>query len=102
MSQQRISIEVAYATPQRQKILSLEVPTGCTVREAILASGIIESFPEIDLKQQAVGVFSKLVTLETALEEHDRIEIYRELIADPKEARRQRAEKKKQQKKAAQ
>ena len=86
-----IPIEVAYALPSQQIILKLQVEEGATVEQAILASGILGKFPEIDLAQSKVGIFGKLSKTDTVLREHDRVEIYRPLIADPKEVRRQRA-----------
>lgn len=88
-------IEVAYAKPDEQVIIPLEVEGELTVAEAIRRSGILERFPEIDLEQNKVGVFGKLTRLEDTLREGDRVEIYRRLIADPKQARRQRAGKEK-------
>ena len=86
-----ITVEVAYARPDTQVILSVVVPRDATVEEAIEVSGIANSFPEIDLGQNKVGVFGKLAKLSGNLRDKDRIEIYRPLIADPKEIRRQRA-----------
>ena len=91
-----MKVEVAYARPDVQVILEVDVPEGATVEEAIRASGILERFPEIDLAKQKVGIFSKVAPLSKALVEWDRIEIYRALIADPKAARRQRAQQDKQ------
>ncbi len=88
---QQISIEVVYASPTAQELLALEVPAGCTVEAAIDRSGIIELFPEIDLMQQKVGIFGKQVSLSSYVQAGDRIEIYRPLLVDPKEARRLRA-----------
>lgn len=85
-------IEVAYARPDEQVILELEVEESVTVEEAIRRSGILDRFPEIDLQVNKVGVFSKLTGLDQGLQAGDRVEIYRKLIADPKQARRQRAE----------
>ena len=87
----RIRVEVAYARPERQLILGVEAEPGVTVEEAIRRSGILAEFPEIDLAKQKVGVFGKAATLKTMLNDGDRVEIYRPLIADPKEARRKRA-----------
>lgn len=84
--------EVAYARPDVQVILEVDVPQGATAEEAIRASGILERFPEIDLAKQKVGIFSKVAPLSKELHEWDRVEIYRALIADPKAARRQRAQ----------
>jgi len=87
-----VKVEVAYARPDIQMLLEVDVAEGATVEEAIRRSGILERFPEIDLSQQKVGVFAKVVPLSQALREWDRVEIYRPLIADPKAARRQRAQ----------
>jgi len=87
----RIRVEVAYARPEQQVILELEAARGITVGEAIDQSGIRRLFPEIDPGSQKVGIFGKAATLKTPLVEGDRVEIYRPLIADPKEARRKRA-----------
>ncbi|MEO1888924.1 MAG: RnfH family protein [Cycloclasticus sp.] len=85
-------VEVAYATPEKQLILVVPFKSELTVEQAIVQSGILQRFPEIDLANNAVGVFSKPCKLDTQLREGDRVEIYRPLIADPKEVRRQRAE----------
>lgn len=87
-----LQVEVAYALPDQQVILILSVPSGTNVEETIKRSGILERFPEIDLSQNKVGVFSKLTKLDALLRNKDRVEIYRPLIADPKEVRRKRAE----------
>ncbi len=87
-----IAVEVAYARPDRQLIVPLEVPEGTTVAEAIELSGILKEFPEIDLKRNKVGIFGRLTKLSTVLREGDRVEIYRPLIADPKAVRRARAQ----------
>jgi putative ubiquitin-RnfH superfamily antitoxin RatB of RatAB toxin-antitoxin module len=86
-----ISVEVAYATPEEQRIISLEVVPGTTLRQAIEQSGILEHFSEIDLGNAKVGIFGKLKKLDEALHAGDRVEIYRPLIADPKQVRKQRA-----------
>lgn len=86
-----IRIEVAYARPDRQVILPLVVPEGTTVDAALRQSEIDAQFPEIDLDNAKVGIFGKLTRRDTVLRPKDRIEIYRPLIADPKEVRRQRA-----------
>lgn len=86
-----IRVEVAYATPDRQDIIALEVQDGCSIRQAIETSGILQRFPEIDLSQQSVGIFSKKRELSDVLIDGDRIEIYRPLTIDPKEARRTKA-----------
>jgi len=86
-----IEVEVAYARPERQLILAVTLERGACVREAVQASGILEAFPEIDLAVNRVGVFGHLCGLDRPLDGGDRVEIYRSLIADPKEVRRQRA-----------
>ena len=88
-----IQIEVVYGLAHKQKLLSLPVNQGITVEEAIIESGIIKLFPEIDLNDNKVGIWNKAVKLSTVLDNLDRIEIYRPLIADPKEVRKRRAEK---------
>lgn len=86
-----ILVEVAYALPEQQLIVELMVPEGTTAEQAVLQSGIIGKFPEIDLAQNKLGIFGKLIKADTVLRERDRVEVYRPLIADPKEVRRQRA-----------
>lgn len=95
---EKIQIEVAYALPDRQTLLSLKIDKEFTVLDAIRSSGIVDMHPEIDLDSVKVGVFSKLAKLTDTLHNGDRIEIYRPLIADPKEVRKQRALKAKEQK----
>jgi len=89
-----ISVEVIYAKPHEQKILSLQVEEGATLEKVIEMSGILQLYPEIDLTQQKIGVFSRLKKLSDLVQAGDRIEIYRPLLIDPKEARRKRASKK--------
>ncbi len=86
----KIHVEVAYARADKQLILVLDVDKGTTAEQAILQSGILEKFPEIDLTKSKVGVFAKLSKLTSELKAGDRVEIYRPLIADPKEVRRKR------------
>ena len=86
-----MQIEVAYALPERQEILVLKVEAGCTLREAILRSGILERFPEIDIERDATGIFGQIMPLTQILREGDRVEIYRPLTADPRIARRVRS-----------
>lgn len=86
-------VEVAYALADKQVVLSLQVNPDTTVSQAIERSGILQQFPEIDLGgPNKVGVFGKLTKLDAKVQDKDRIEIYRPLIADPKEIRRKRAE----------
>ena len=84
-------VEVAYAIANKQSLISIEVENGTTLKEAVLASGILDTYKEIDLYKDRVGIFSKFATLETILREKDRVEIYRPLIADPKKVRKERA-----------
>ena len=95
MAEPVIEVEVVYAAVDRQRLLTVAVPQGTTVRAAVLASGIGRECPEVDLANGPVGIFGKQVAEpETrVLEAGDRIEIYRPLLADPKEIRRQRAAK---------
>jgi putative ubiquitin-RnfH superfamily antitoxin RatB of RatAB toxin-antitoxin module len=88
----KINIEVVYALPHEQILLKQAVPSGTTVAEAIQASGVLQKHPEIDLASNKLGIFGKLTKADTLLRDKDRIEIYRPLIADPKEVRRKRAE----------
>jgi putative ubiquitin-RnfH superfamily antitoxin RatB of RatAB toxin-antitoxin module len=94
-----ILVEVAYAKPDKQVILPLQVKPGTQLIEAVKLSGILEQFPEIDLEKSKLGIFSKVCKPDTVLREKDRVEIYRPLIADPKESRRKRADKKAEAKK---
>ncbi len=93
-----IPIEVAYASPQQSWLIPFNVEEGTTIQQAIVTSGILDQCPAIDLKINEVGIFSKIVTLDTLVRAGDRIEIYRPLILDPKQARRLRAKKEKQKK----
>ncbi len=91
-SQRRqITVEVAYAATERQQVLQIRVPEGTTLIEAVKASGIVEQFPEIDLDTARLGIFGRVEHPERRLEAHDRVEIYRPLVTDPREARRRRA-----------
>lgn len=89
-----IPVEVVYAKPEQQLLIPLEVAQGTTALEAVKLSGVLEKFPEIDLATTKLGIFGKLTKPDQVLTEKDRVEIYRPLIADPKESRRKRAEKK--------
>lgn len=86
-----ISIQVVYATPEKQVLKEITVPESATIEMAITSSGLLEKFPEIDLLKNDVGVFSERRQLSDAVHAGDRVEIYRSLVADPKEVRRQRA-----------
>jgi len=87
----QIHVEVVYALHDRQKVVSVQLPQGASVREAIERSGLLAEFPEIDLARNKFGVWNKLAKADAVLRDKDRVEIYRPLIADPKEVRRQRA-----------
>ena len=97
---EKIMIEVAYALPDKQIIIPVLVTEGISVKEAIELSGVLAKFEGIDLSSNLVGIFGKLTTLDKTLRDHDRIEIYRPLSADPKEIRRKRAAKGKGMKKS--
>ena len=99
--QSGMRVEVAYAKLHEQALLELTVAAGTTAQQAIQRSGILERFPEIDLEQNKIGIFGKAVSLQTPLQEGDRVEIYRPLIADPKEQRKKRAAAGKEMKKGA-
>lgn len=94
-SDERVRVQVAYARAERQVILTVEVPAAATIEAAIRASGMLARFPEIDLTRQTVGVYGARASLHDAVHAGDRIEIYRPLQVDPKEARRRRAARKK-------
>ncbi|MDP1734092.1 MAG: RnfH family protein [Sulfuritalea sp.] len=86
-----INVEVVYAMPERQELASIKLPAGSTAGQAIEASGLLAKHPEIDLAKNKLGIYAKLAKIDTALRDRDRVEIYRPLIADPKEVRKQRA-----------
>ena len=88
-----MEIEVIYALPDKQVLLELEVDNGASIEQAIQSSGLLTDYPDIDLTAQKVGVFGKVRKLTDSLHPGDRVEIYRPLIADPKESRKKRAEK---------
>lgn len=94
MTESRIKVEVAYALPAQQKVITVEVEEGASLLDAVRRSGITEFFPEIDLDNPKLGIFGKLVPKPAmqVVKSGDRIEIYRPLIADPKEVRKRRAE----------
>ncbi len=87
----KIDIELIYALPNNQTLKCLQVSDGTTVEQAITLSELVKLFPEIDITKNKIGIFGKLVKPKTVLNHRDRIEIYRPLIIDPKEARRKRA-----------
>jgi putative ubiquitin-RnfH superfamily antitoxin RatB of RatAB toxin-antitoxin module len=89
-----LSVQVCYAVNQREFLRTLEVEPGTTIGQAIEMSGVLEAFPEINLATAPVGIYARKKTLETVLRARDRVEIYRPLVADPKDSRRRRAAKK--------
>lgn len=93
MSEDLIQVEVAYAAPDKQLILPVNLPQGGTAREAAEMSGIARKFPEIDLDNQPMGIFGHQIKPTQVLRENDRVELYRPLQCDPKEVRRRRAKK---------
>ena len=94
MAETLIDVEVAYANPEQQVLVALKMPEGTTVEQAIHASGLLGRFPEIDATDLKAGIFGSVCKLNQPLKQAARVEIYRPLIHDPKEARRQRAAKK--------
>lgn len=87
----KIRVEVAYALPDRQRLVTLDVPRGSTAREAVERSGLQREFPEIDPEGNALGIFGRRCPPDQRLRDGDRVEIYRPLKADPKEVRRRLA-----------
>ena len=96
-----LKVEVCYALPEKQELIPVSLPAGATLQQAIEASGLLEKHPEIDIKKNKFGIYAKLSKLDTVLRDRDRVEIYRPLIADPKEVRKQRAAEGKVMKKGA-
>lgn len=92
-STNEIRVEIVYAKPEEQVLIGLKMSEGSTIEQAIDASGLLSRFPEIDLSVNKVGIFGRVCTLEQRLKPNDRVEIYRPLLHDPKESRRQRAAK---------
>ena len=89
-----IEVEIAYALPVLQVLRKIKVPIGTTLEQAVQISGVMNLFPEIDLNKNRLGIFSQFAKRETILQSCDRVEIYRPLSVDPKEARRLRVPKK--------
>jgi putative ubiquitin-RnfH superfamily antitoxin RatB of RatAB toxin-antitoxin module len=87
----QIHVEVVYGRQDRQKVVTLTLNEGATLREAVERSGLLAAFPEIDLATNKLGIWNKLAKPDAVLRDKDRLEIYRPLIADPKEVRKQRA-----------
>lgn len=88
---ERIRIEVAHARPEKQWLVTLELPGGSTVGDAIERSGLAAELPDLEVKDRLVGIFYRPCGLDTVLRDGDRVEIYRPLRCDPKETRRRRA-----------
>lgn len=86
-----LTVEVAFALPEVQKIVRVQLPNGSKVQDAVNAAGLAREFPEYDFSSLKLGIWSKLVKADAALRDRDRVEVYRPLIADPKEVRKQRA-----------
>ncbi|NQZ49823.1 MAG: RnfH family protein [Moritella sp.] len=92
----KINVEVIYALPKEQITFTASVEQGATAQQAIEASGILAKYPEIELNENKLGIYSRLIKLDTVLQAGERVEIYRPLIADPKEMRKRRAVKAKE------
>ncbi|HTH40521.1 MAG TPA: RnfH family protein [Rhodocyclaceae bacterium] len=88
---EKINVEVIYALADRQELITVKLPEGSTLQQAVEASGLLAKYPEIDLAKGKFGIFAKLSKLDAQVRDKDRVEIYRSLIADPKEVRKQRA-----------
>ena len=86
-----ITVEVVYALPKEQTLLSFEAEEGISAKDAILQSGILEQYPDLDIEKMDIGLFGKMKKMTEVLRDKDRVEIYRPLIADPKEVRKRRA-----------
>lgn len=96
-----LNVEVCYAMADRQELVRLKLDAGTSLQQALEASGLLAKYPEIDLKKNKFGIWNKLSKPDAVLRDKDRIEIYRPLIADPKEVRKQRAAEGKVMKKGA-
>lgn len=97
----QIKVQVCYAQRDKQELVDVKVPEGATLQQALEGSGLLVKYPEIDLKKNKFGIFAKLSKVDAVLRDRDRVEIYRPLIADPKEVRKQRAAEGKVMKKGA-
>jgi len=96
-----IVVDVVYALPKTQELVQLTLAQGSTVQQAIAASGLLQKYPEIDLSKNKLGIYGKLTKADVPLRARDRVEIYRALIADPKEVRKKRAQEGKAMKKGS-
>jgi len=85
-----MNVGICYAEAERQLWMRLEIPDGSTVEQAIQLSGVLKQFPEIDLQKQKVGIFGKIAKLDAPVQEGDRVEIYRQITADPNQVKRRR------------
>ena len=94
MAPELLPVTLCHATPAEEVLRELQVAPGTTLGQAIIASGLLAELPGFDLATHPVGIFGKKKPLDTVLREHDRIELYRPLVADPKDSRRRRAQKK--------
>ncbi|MGH8398611.1 MAG: RnfH family protein [Gammaproteobacteria bacterium] len=90
-SAETLHIEIVYARPDAQRLVSLCLEAGASVRDAVVCSGLLREFSEIDITRNKIGIFGRLVSPDTLLRDGDRVEIYRALLKDPKDARRERA-----------
>ena len=88
MATELLSIEVAYATPKRQSLVKLQLPATATARDAVRQSGLADEYPELDVEKCPLGIFGKQVADERLLRTGDRVEVYRPLVNEPREARR--------------
>ncbi len=86
-----INVDVVYALSERQELVKVKLAAGSTLQQAVEASGLLAKYPEIDLTKVKVGIYAKLSKLDAPVRDKDRVEIYRPLLADPKEVRKQRA-----------
>ncbi len=91
MANNKLAVEVVYALPDEQTLLSIDVEEGATVKDVILRSSLLQEFPELDIDSLDVGLFGKATKMTQVVREKDRVEIYRPLIADPKEVRKRKA-----------
>ena len=96
-----LNVEVCYAMSGKQEVVRVRIPEGATLQQGLDASGLLAKYPEIDIRKNKFGIWNKLSKLDAVLRDKDRIEIYRPLIADPKEVRKQRAAEGKVMKKGA-
>lgn len=96
-----INVEVCYAMSAKQEVMRVKLPAGATLQQGLEASGLLGKYPEIDIKKNKFGIWNKLSKPDAILRDKDRVEIYRPLIADPKEVRKQRAAEGKVMKKGA-